>query len=511
MKKIIISLFIGISIFLSSCEDLNIAPKSNIVASEFFETEADAKAAVNAVYSVLTKAPENTPLYGDQILYLTDLTSDYMITGAHSNSPDTRAIAYVTYDANNYEIERTWVQLYDGINRANFAIDNIPDIAATDEVKNGFINEAKFLRALYYFNAVQFWGDIPLIAGTKYEQSDLNRKPVADVYDQIIADLKDAQSLPAVQAEKGRATAGAATALLSRVYLVKSSLPGANTTEDLKKAKEYANAVTGYSLVENYYDNFDPAKKNGPEHIFSAQFTIGQSQPGYAGNAIAHCTWSSGFSNSTTPVLIVTEPTLFYDIFSDQDQRKQGSYAKRLFKPATGTELASVFEFDIPRFRKFIDTTVVYNSTLASAINASIIRYADVLFTIAEAENELNHAPTPEAYEALNKIRRRAYKYDVNTVSPVNLSGLTYEEFRDTLRLERYKEFVTEQTRWFDLVRWKILVETVSKVPRKEAVSKRNYLFPIPQAERNKNPDGLPQNWGYSDATISDPYDESYK
>ena len=123
---------------------------------------------------------------------------------------------------------------------------------------------------------------------------------------------------------------------------------------------------------------------------------------------------------------------------------------------------------------------------------------------MAEIINEQQSCLTAKAYEAINKVRRRAFKYDINTVSSsVDLSGLTQEQFRDTLRQERHLEFVTEGQRWFDLARWKILVISIRKVPTyKSAVSKRNYLFPIPQTQQDLNPTGLRQNWGDDGAEI---------
>jgi hypothetical protein len=460
----------------------------------------------------LVHSEENTPLYGDQILYLNDLASDYMITGSNSNSPETRAIASVTYDASNFEVQCTWVQLYKGISRANTAIDNIPGVTGSEAVKTRLINEAKFLRALFYFNAVQFWGDVPLVTRGEYSEADLNRQPVEDVYRQIIKDLEDAFALPESYSgsDVGRATRGAAIALLSRVYLVR---------EDWANAIKYAKEVIDgnqYALFENYYDAFDPAKKNGKEHIFSAQYTYGQAG-GSSGNSTAHCTWSTYF-NGQEPVLIVSDLDLFYHIFDDRDQRKDGSYAKRLYNPET----QSLYEFEKPRFRKYIDTTVVLSSVYASAINTDIIRYADIFFTLAEALNEQggpeNTYQGISAYDALNEIRRRAFregKYSIDPSNPVpathDFSSLTKESFREKLRQERYFEFVTEQTRWFDLVRWKILVESVRKISAKSAVSVRNYRFPIPASERKLNPEGLWQNYGYEGAVVSNPYDATYK
>jgi hypothetical protein len=518
MKNLPIIVWVGISLVSFSCvDDLDQHPSGLLTNSNYFQTENDAVTAVDGVYAILVHSNKNTPLYGDQILYLNDLASDYMRAGANSNSPETRAISSVTYDASNFEVQCTWEQLYKGIVRANIAIDNIPKVSAQDDIKQRLINEAKFLRALLYFNAVQFWGEIPLVTSSTYSAEDLNRQPVEDVYDFIIQDLKDASALPATQNDKGRATSGSATALLARVYLVHSSLPEADVNSDLSHAVEYAYEVIHggeYALCSNFYDAFDPAKKNGKEHIFSAQFAYGQDN-GFSGNSTQHCVWSTGF-NQNEPVLIISDPDLFYHSYSEGDQRKDGSYAKRLYNPSTN----SVFEFDLPRFRKLIDTTNGAN-WLASAINYPIIRYADVYFTLAEGLNELggpdNQYNGISAYDALNEIRRRAFregKYsgDPATSSPPyghDLRGLTKESFREALQEERYFEFVLEQTRWFDLVRWKKLVTSVSRT--KPAVSVRNYRFPIPNSERLLNPEGLWQNYGYEGASGANPYDARYE
>lgn len=523
MKKLLNIFLAGIGIFnLLSCNDeLAQENKGQLTDGNFFKTENDAIAAVDGIYAILVHSDKNTPLYGDQILYLNDLTADYMTVGSN-NSPETSAIAYVTYDANNFEVQCTWEQLYKGVARANTAIENIPGAAASEEIKQRLINEAKFLRALFYFNAVQFWGEIPLIKTTSDADKTLSRDAINDVYSFIVEDLTAAQALPASFSGNnlGRATSGAATALLARVYLVRSSLPrGAESSsvqgaveEDLNNAVKYASDVIKsgrYELFGNFYDAFDPAKKNGKEHIFSAQYTYGQSG-GYAGNASAHCTWSTGF-NQSLPVLIISDEEKFYNIYAAGDQRREGSYAKSFYKPDDDI----VYEFNVPRFRKFIDTTVVLN-WLASAINTDIIRLADVYFTLAEALNELggpgNAYSGITAYDALNEIRRRAFregKYSADGKAPTthDLSGLDKNSFRATLQQERYFEFVTEQTRWFDLVRWKKLVQSYKGIIGKEAASIRNYRFPIPQSERNINPDGLWQNWGYSGATISNPYE----
>lgn len=509
MKKILI-VIATISLLATSCSsDLDITPRNTIVTTNYFKTESDASAAISGVYSALTYENGDISLYGDVIPYLVDLTTDYMRVGTQSNSTATRTLGTDTYNADNQRVALAWKQIYRGIDRANVAIDNIPSVNASDTIKNRFINEAKFIRALLYFDAVRLWGEVPLVL---HEAQSLDnnalkadRVPVDSIYAQIIKDLGDASNLPISYAgsDIGRATGGAALALLTKVYLTEGDWANA-----IKYARKVETGGFGYSLVGNFYDLWDPTKKNGKEHIFSAQFTYGQSNGTSAGISLVHCVFSSGFTNSTDPVVLLSDTTLFYDVFSDNDQRKNVSYAKHLYNPTTGT----VFTFTIPRFRKYIDTTIVLTTTVKAAINFPVIRYADILLSLAEAINEQS-GPTAEAYEAINKVRRRAFKYDINTAgSPVDLSGLTQEQFRDTLRQERYLEFVTEGQRWFDLARWKVLVKSIQKVPTyKSAVSKRNYLFPIPQTQRDLNPIGLWQNWGYDGAEISDPYDSSYQ
>jgi hypothetical protein len=125
-----------------------------------------------------------------------------------------------------------------------------------------------------------------------------------------------------------------------------------------------------------------------------------------------------------------------------------------------------------------------------------------VLLIKAEAENELN-GPTAAAYEAINQIRRRAYRQPLNVASSYDLSGLTKEEFREKLQSERFTEFILEGTHWFDLVRWRKLIQTVR--PQKPNVSAKHYLYPLPQQQLNLNPN-LTQNWGYEGEEGSNPY-----
>lgn len=509
----------------ASCVDLEQEPAGGLVKSGYYETEADAIAAVSGVYSSLSGRRDGVlPTYGYTIFYLNDLAGDYLKCGAHANSPETKAIGASDYTATNTEVSDTWKKLYIGVNRANSALEHIPEVDAPEAVKERLIREVKFIRAIIYFNAVQLFGEVPLLlteADAVDEEKLFTRVEVPTVYRQIIADLEEAEALPVAYtdpSDAGRATSGAASALLARVYLVRATNDLAAETDDFNRAAEYARKVIGsgsYRLVEKYYDIFDPNpdKKNGPEHIFSVQYTTDQHGAGNAGNVISHCPFSSTFNNDPLPVIHLSDPK-FYDLFSDADQRKDASWAKYLYNPETD----SVFVFEVPRLRKFIDTLHNVNQSPfgAAAVNVPVLRLAETYLILAEAVNEAG-GPTPEAYDALNRVRRRAFRQNLDAPSAAYdvPASLSREDFRQRVRDEYFFEFVEEQRRWYDLVRWKTLVKAYvgidgKGIDGKGTVNKRNYRYPIPQSERNQNPSLLWQNWGYDGAdpvhTGADPY-----
>lgn len=480
-----------VSFLFTSCNKLEVKPESFVTTDNFFKTENDAIASVTAAYSALNIDPTDQSLFGRNLYFLTDMGSDYAVAGSSAINPNVRAISGLSHDANTDRIFIAWRQIYNGINRANIAIENIPRVNGQETVKTRLINEAKFLRALLYFHAVRLWGAVPLVLNgaktTDINQLRLKRTPVNQVYAQIIKDLTDAESLPAINtgANAGRATGGAAKALLVKVYLTQKEWNKA-----IDKAKEVINGSYGYTLVPNFADLFNPKKKNGPEHIFSAQF-----EPNQAGNGSSGSTFmAAGFVGfiGREPADIISDVALFYDIYEPGDTRRDVSYAKQLTNPAT----QQPFVYPKPIFRKYLDTTIL--STPGNvAINFPLIRYADIVLAFAEATNEAS-GPTPEAYQAVNNIRRRAFGKPIDVADPsVDLpAGLSKSDFREAIYEERKKEFVQEGQRWFDLVRWGRLVSEVSKVAAKKAVSERNNLYPIPQPERDINPE-LTQNPGY--------------
>jgi hypothetical protein len=506
MKKFCIKIFLATAvagILSSGCVDLDLSPNSSINKDDFYKSEADALTAVNGIYAELTPPSGFYGMYNNQTVYLGDLGSEYVKAGANTNSAHIREISNFTTSSNNDFMRTAWSEAYTGINRANIVIDKLDENQSiAQEAKNRLTNEAKFLRALFYFNIVRWFGPVPLVLHDG-DGEGLSRTPVDEVYAQIVSDLQDASALPQTFHSEGRATGGAALATLAKVYLTWAQTDSpegkAKSTEFYGKAIEYAQRVVAsgnYRLVDNVYENFVVDKKNGAEHIFSVQHAN-------QNNVTGHCTFAMGWSDSE-PVLIINDVNL-YEQIDDSDQRKAGSFAKSLWNPNTNSR----FTFKIPLFRKYIDTVNVTSQSGGYNTNNVYIRYAEIFLIIAEAENEL-HGTTDIAYSAINQIRRRAYRQPLDTPSPYDYAGLTKEQFREKLQDERWLEFVLEGQRWFDLVRWRKLIQTVKKNtaatdPKNVNIASKHYLYPLPQQQLNLN-QNLTQNWGYEGETGENPY-----
>ena len=265
-----------------------------------------------------------------------------------------------------------------------------------------------------------------------------------------------------------------------------------------------------YQLISKFIDNWSLDKKEGAELIFTVEHKFSVNR-----NITGHCVFSTGFTNASLPVIAALNNDIYND-FDPNDQRRDASVTLRLFNPADG----KYFDFERLRFRKYIDTLYMANESApyisGQNTSSSVLRYADVLLVKAEAENELN-GPTAAAYDAINQVRRRAYwsPYENAQKQPtdgttLNLAGLSKEQFRAAVQAERFKEFITEGSRWFDLKRWHILVKTIKeKVDADDLkyknISPRNYYLPVPEDQIVLNPN-LKQNWGYAGETTGDPY-----
>ncbi len=465
IKYFYILLFIGA---LISCKKLDEKPVSVFTTSQFYKTKEDAIAAVNSIYHAGLNNGGVT-MYNRLIHQAVEILSDDAIASQRVTNADVRAMAAITYSTTNDRIDELWKEHYIAINRANIAIDRIPFIDMDATLRERLVNEAKFLRGLLYFNLVRLWGEVPLVLHevTSLDRNSIHvaKSPVESVYTQIINDLTDAEKLPAFMggADAGRATGGAAKALLSKVYLTKREWEKAAA-----KALEVINGPYGYDLFQDYADVFRAETKNGKEHIFSAQcksFVNGQ------GNRLASSATPVGIpgiaaAGSDEPMLPAT-----YELYSANDKRRDVTFFTEIVSPENG----NVYKFP-PRFFKYFDPSTVKNPT-ESPRNIPIIRFAEVLLIYAEAVNEVSGPGS--AYDAINRVRKRA------GLDP--LSGLDQSSFREAVYLERRLELMFEFHRWFDLIRTKRMVSALHAVGKTNA-SEKHYLHPIPQREIDLNP-----------------------
>lgn len=516
MKKNISTYILSAVTLLSSCADLDQSSISSIDKDNFYQNESDIKVALNGVYQVLTDGSMNGP-WNDELIFLNDLQSEYARRGT-ANSADITEIGNFAITPTNAFVETAWLYRYKAINRANILIDKVAENNSIGEKeRNNYIRSAKFLRALYYFDLVRLFGDVPLVLHDGEGEGE-PRTSKDIVYEQVVADLTEAEQITADFPKlSSEASSLAASGLLSKVYITwaqtDSEYSLAHQSELYQKAISAADKVINsgkYHLIDKFIDNWSLDKKEGPELIFTVEHKFGINR-----NVTGHCVFSTGFTNTKLPVIAAINNDL-YDNFDPNDQRRDASVTIRLFDPSQG----EYFDFERLRFRKYIDTLYMANESApyisGQNTSSSVLRYAEVLLVKAEAENELN-GPTSAAYEALNAIRRRAYwsPYDNSQNQPTDgtsleLSELSKEQFRDALQTERFKEFIMEGNRWFDLKRWHHLVKTIKQhVPADDLkyknITTRNYYLPLPEEQIVLNPK-LEQNWGYAGETSGDPY-----
>jgi len=466
-------------LWISSCEDfLKEDPQDRIAQDRFYQTEEDAIAAVNSIYANLgstSSGPEG--MYHSTTWVAMGLASDEMVNkqnGAIANDQ----LGTFSWNAENSSINTIWRIHYKTITLANNAIERIPAIQMNETLRNRLVNEAKFLRALSYFNLVRIFGKVPLLVT---EETPLNPEvsDVEAVYAQIISDLQAAEALPLDgDIQEGRATTGAAKALLAKVYLTRKDWTNASA-----KALDVIQSGK-YELWNNFADVFKHMNRNGKEAIFSVGF-------GDAGGAISF--WEFGQFNvrllppelsqgiagirNTQGWQVATKD--LYNSFSSEDERKNVTFLTE-FTDDSG----KLIKLNDVYIQKYWDRQAEPNAG-DSQQDFPVIRYADVLLTYAEAQAELGNFNV--ANQHLNLVRNRANLMNVNIINT--------ESFKEAVLLERRKEFVAEGQRWFDLVRTGTLEEKVLEAKGIQVNPIYN-LFSIPQRERDVNPN-LPQNSGY--------------
>jgi starch-binding outer membrane protein, SusD/RagB family len=462
-----------LTLILMGCKKdfITILPTSNVTIDVLYITDKDYQDAITGAYRTLQQLSVNFWQFGD-------LRGDDTQAGITSNTP-TYAFDIDQFYINNDAtlLSDTWRDYYKLINRVNTVlskIENTDPSIVTNKARH--TAEAKFLRAFAYFNMVRIFGDVPMITSpvTVQESYNIARAPVDNIYNQIIIpDLIAAAtglSLKYTGNDVGRATIGAAKALLGNVYL---------TVHDYINAEAKLQEVTtmGYALLPNFNDLFDYTKnEHHSEYIFDIEFEQGISlgnpltnqfavstQGGGAGvpaeEARLYGITGGGGGDSGCPIQDL------FDSFDPLDKRKDITVAKG-FTGANGVFIPLSTK-GVPSFcKKYMCATIINSDSKA---NWKVLRYADVLLMYAEALNE--NGKTAQALTYLNLVRVRA--------GLAGYTGLTQSDTRDKILTERRFELYLEGHRWFDLLRTGRALSACSKYGMKNYMT----VFPIPLSQ----------------------------
>lgn len=462
MKKILVLASLA-TLLMTSCGDsfFDLEPASSVTIDKVYKTASDYNVAVIGCYA---KLQSQVNFYTECCEY----RSDNLSLGAPTaGTQDRYDIDHFTEKPSNGILSSYWANFNNNVYRCNLLLDQIDGANFAEKLKKQYKGEAMFIRALNYFNMYRIWGGVP---ATKHVVSAAEALKVArysdeQMFDLIAGDLKeivDNNYLPETysSADMGRATSGAAKALLGKVYL---------TFHKWTEAKDILSQLIGkYQLVSPIAQVFNVDNKNNNEIIFAVHFN--KEIEGEGHSYWYNLTNASDDTNQTSSLL---------NTFPTGDARKDLiTYVQ--------------VEKNVRLMNKFYDTKSPTFKTVGN--DQILLRYADVLLMYAEALNEIQYDASEGslALKYLNAVRQRA---GISNLTAKQLP--TQEKFRKGILVERQREFPYEGQRWFDLVR----MGFAKSVMAENGVEIKDYqlLFPIPQQEIEKVGDKsiLWQNPGY--------------
>jgi hypothetical protein len=522
MKKYIyISIFIC-SLIGSSCTDfLDTTPTDFLDPDVYYQTEQQLNSGLNSIYRTLP----NFGLYGHRMISELGLQADE----GYRYSTTTGDVGHYQTSSGDANVLLFWTVLYQGIDKANFLLDNINKPIMDSINRNQIKGETLFLRGYFYFLLVQNYGPVPLKLESSKSLTDgyLPRSSVGDVYYQIWADLTDAERLlnPInIVGFGGRASKSAAQGMLARVALFMAGHPLQDNSK-WADAKYWSQKVINTGLHElnpNYEQIFINYAKNlydYKESIFEVEF-FGWNDPPYSnagrvGVSIGGPLWhvkqvstyglTSGYIYSTDWLL---------NSYRAGDKRRDRNISNYSFNFNTGEMYSNLTTSGYARAaRKWdrrdepADKRIMQNS----CENHPILRYADILLMFAEANNEID-GNSDSTYMCLNMVRRRGMGLPINLPNAsVDLLGLSKDDLRKEIQAERAREFCYETLRKGDIVRWGIFLDRMKFADTDMQNSSmgtnirrayftnataRDTLWPIPDRERGLNPK-LTQNSGW--------------
>jgi hypothetical protein len=498
-RSIIYSFLIGSCVIagLNCTKFLNKDIQGVYPADQFYTTSNAAVQAVNEAYVELTFTNATTnPLW-----VFGDIASDDAASGNPAASQDAATIDNFSFSTTNSHLSNEWGNFYEGITNCNLVLANVPSIQMDSALRSRVLAEARFLRAWYYFMLVNIYGEVPIVlTPLTPAQMQIAQSPAKLIYEMVIEpDLMAAlKVLPAsyTGADVGRATAGAAAALLAKVYLYQ---------EKWDSSLNYSNLVISslqYSLMNIYSQDFDALHKNNQESIFEVQMIGGQNPN--VGNSLNQ--WFAPqivggyYCDAPNPNFVnefeqtdsgVFDPRLDYTVGRDSMLWNNGDFFLSSWSPQTG--------YLTRKYQQPLSQAPIIGQGSSDYL---AIRYADVLLFNAEALNELGQMSA--AIIPLNQVRKRAresYLYDstLNGFGTVpqgllpDVPAISQIQLRTAIIHERRMELGFEFHRFFDMMRYganpNLGPTYVNPLINRDGVSGFSYsansTFPIPQSEKD--------------------------
>ena len=531
-KNIFKAGILAVGLSLSGCNDWLAEPTpGSTKLDDFFVSGAACVQVVNGCYAPL--AWEYNKSYFSE-WFIGDIASDDALKGGQNvaDGADAYDIDNFKTNANNNIILDYYRAKYQGIIRCNLALKQVaaytPDETLSESERDRLLGEAYFLRAFYYFQLVRVFGGVPLVhdvldSSGRWQQP---RATAEKVYESIVGDLVKAEKMLWAKSaypeeDLGRATRGAARAMLCKVFLYMKDYDNAYTWGKLFVDEEYK--AGEYSLCPVYTDNFTLAGENGPESVFEIQ---------YAADPTSDYGEGFGFTRGTFSI-ILTRPRMdslgsqagwgwnhpthnLYAEFEEGDTRREAAIGT---PDEAGLTQADVNYLGSPYYNN--KTSMSEGGTFPpidhhsrGPLNYRLLRASDALLLYAEAALE-SGKDINAAKWALEEVRARAR---ANSADPANAlpEFPAYRGYadnttslRDAIRHERRVELAMEGHRWFDIVRWGIAADVMNKdngsygshetdearAEMANFVAGKHELFPLPAEEIALNP--MDQNPGY--------------
>ncbi len=514
-KRFFVTILISV-LTISGCNDyLDVESRSTLTDEAVFSSVSYTKTAILGVYNQLM----GNDGYGDKVAINYTLNADDFMYFADYNPANRYGLTAYGPNSENDELLRPFQQFYRGIERANLCISQIPrspvlsDGSASDiAAMNYFLGEALTLRALFYHELIRNWGDLPAPFKPASETEDLylpkeNRDVV---YDRLLDDLEYAASLIPWRSQSSepssRITKQAVKAFRARLALVRGGYSLRRESNLMERRPDYLEYYKIAhkelkEIIEKGENGLNPSFENtfkylhtrgnsydgAREMIFEATGFRGQypsSRMGYSNGPRFHELSSWGKANGTW----VTVPTYFYE-FDTLDMRRDVTIApfavnerdELILQSATGTRDG--------KFRK--NWTPYTDDSNNLGISWPMMRYADVLLMFAEADNEINKAPSAAAIKAYEDVRRRAF---TGNEDKIGKTPTDYEGFFNAIVKERLLEFGGEGIRKYDLIRWNLLAKTIKNTRDKlrrfmngegEYQNAPEFIYYIPKAFKN--------------------------